>query len=135
MKMNQTIAYAIAAVAHIAAEPAGSLVSNTAICKATTMPDRYLLQILRTLVTEGILVSTRGVTGGYKLAKPAGKITLLAIIEAIDGPIGQRERVDMPSMPGRLASSVEGAFAAIEVDARKRLAKVTLADVRAASAA
>ncbi len=135
MKLNQTIAYAIAATAHIAAEPACSLVSNTAICKATKMPERYLLQILRKLVTNGILVSTRGVAGGYKLAKPAGKITLLEIVEAVDGPVGQMDRIDMPPMPAKLSSDVNSAFAAIQVDARKRLAKLTLADLRAAKAA
>ena len=135
MKLNQTIAYAIAATAHLAALPAGSLVSNTAICKATKMPDRYVLQVLRKLVIHGILSSTRGIAGGYQLAKPAGKITLLETFEAIDGPIDQTEGIDLPLMPAKVASDVEGAFAAIQVDARKRLAKVTLAELRAAKAA
>jgi Rrf2 family protein len=46
-----------------------------------------LLQILRNLVTHGILQSTRGVVGGYSLAKPPGEISLLEIIEAVEGPI------------------------------------------------
>ena len=84
MKLNQTTAYAIAATAHIAAQPAGSLIPNSKICAATQMPERYILQLLRSLVNAGVLTSVRGVMGGYKLAKPANKITLLEIVEAID---------------------------------------------------
>lgn len=51
------------------------------------MPERFLLQILRHLVTHGILRSTRGVDGGYRLDRPAEKISLLEVIEAIDGPL------------------------------------------------
>jgi hypothetical protein len=51
------------------------------------MPERFLLQILRVLVTHGILRSTRGVDGGYALTKPADQISLLEVIEAIDGPL------------------------------------------------
>ena len=51
------------------------------------MPERFLLQILRILVTHGILKSTRGVEGGYSLTRPADQISLLEIIEAIDGPM------------------------------------------------
>jgi Rrf2 family protein len=50
------------------------------------MPERFLLQILRNLVTHGILRSTRGVDGGYALVRPANQISLLEVIEAIEGP-------------------------------------------------
>ncbi len=50
------------------------------------MPERFLLQILRNLVTHGILRSTRGVDGGYMLIRPAHQISLLQLIEAIEGP-------------------------------------------------
>lgn len=50
------------------------------------MPERFLLQILRNLVTHGILRSTRGVDGGYALVRSADQISLLEVIEAIEGP-------------------------------------------------
>jgi Rrf2 family protein len=52
------------------------------------MPERFLLQILRNLVTHGILRSTRGVEGGYSLTRPPEQISLLDVIEAIEGPFG-----------------------------------------------
>jgi Rrf2 family protein len=51
------------------------------------MPERFLLQILRNLVAHGILSSARGVDGGYMLGRSAAEISLLEIIEAIDGPL------------------------------------------------
>lgn len=51
------------------------------------MPERFLLQILRNLVAHGILESTRGVDGGYMLERSPEDISLLDLIEAIDGPM------------------------------------------------
>ena len=135
MKLNQTIAYAVAALTYVAAQPAGSLIANSAISKATKTPERYLLQLLRKLVLSGVLDSVRGVQGGYRLAKPANKITLLEIVEAVDGPIGQCERVDLPAMSAKASAGMLNAFRAVEGDARKRLASVTLADLLRAKAA
>jgi Rrf2 family protein len=51
------------------------------------MPERFLLQVLRKMVDHGILHSTRGVTGGYKLKRRPDAISLLQVIEAVDGPV------------------------------------------------
>jgi Rrf2 family protein len=51
------------------------------------MPERFLLQILRNLVTHGILRSTRGVDGGYALVRAPEDVSLLEVIEAIEGPL------------------------------------------------
>jgi len=51
------------------------------------MPERFLLQILRSLVAHRVLESTRGVEGGYMLGRPPKEISLLDVIEAIDGPL------------------------------------------------
>jgi Rrf2 family protein len=105
------------------------------ICNAYQMPDRFVSQIMRLLASAGIVTSTRGVQGGYKLAKPAGKISLLEIVEAIDGPIGANGDLDIAGLAKDSKASVEKALSAIEADARKRLAAITLADLRAAKAA
>jgi Rrf2 family protein len=51
------------------------------------MPERFLLQILRNLVNHGLLRSTRGVDGGYMLLKKPHDMSILDIIEAIEGPV------------------------------------------------
>ena len=50
------------------------------------MPERFLLQVLRNLVNHGILGSTRGVEGGYTLERSPAELSLLDVIEAVDGP-------------------------------------------------
>ena len=56
------------------------------LAKHGQMPERFLLQVLRNLVNHGILVSTRGVDGGYALARSLDDISLLQILEATEGP-------------------------------------------------
>ena len=134
MKLTRAATYGIVSAAYLANAPTGEIVSNTTICEAYQMPDRFVLQVMRSLVTAGLVQSIRGVYGGYKLAKPANKITLLEIIEAVDGPIGGGV-VDFAGLGKDSIAAVEKAMTAIEADARKRLAAVSLADLRAAKAA
>jgi Rrf2 family protein len=105
------------------------------ICNAYQMPDRFVSQIMRLLVSAGVVTSTRGVHGGYKLAKPANKITLLEIVEAIDGPVESNCDLHIAGLSKDGKASVEKALSAIEADACKRLASITLADLKAAKAA
>ncbi len=135
MKLSRAAAYGISSAAYLASAPAGEVVSNLTICNAYQMPDKFVLQVMRLMVTAGIVTSTRGVAGGYQLAKPAGKISLLEIVEAIDGPIGANGDVDISGLSKDSTATVEKALEAIGADARKRLAAIALADLRAVKAA
>ena len=50
------------------------------------IPERYLVQILLQLTAAGLVLSTRGAAGGYRLARDAAKISLGEILGAVDGP-------------------------------------------------
>jgi Rrf2 family protein len=93
------------------------------------MPERFLLQVLRTLVNEGLLKSTRGVDGGYRLAKPLAQITLLDIVEAIDGPI-QPELPQIGGLTPQSQRKLTEALGDIASDAKRRLATVSLAQLK-----
>ncbi len=56
------------------------------IAEAHGIPERYLVQILLQLKGAGLVHSTRGAAGGYRLAKPADTISLGEVLWAIDGP-------------------------------------------------
>ena len=87
MRLSRASTYAVGAVLQLVDAPPGEPVPCSRLAKAGAMPERFLLQVLRQLVNHDLLKSTRGVDGGYSLAKPPEEITLLHIIEATDGPV------------------------------------------------
>lgn len=87
MKLSRTVDYALRATVLLAQTESPRPIPCSQLAKQGEMPERFLLQILRSLVTHGILRSTRGVDGGYTLIRPAESVSLLEIIEAIEGPI------------------------------------------------
>ncbi len=90
------------------------------------MPERFLLQILRNLVAHGILSSTRGVEGGYTLERTPDEISILEIIEAIDGPLTST----LPVSGGLCDESkarLEAALTEVTDTARSQLDSVKLA--------
>lgn len=86
MKLSRTVAYAVRATLQLAEKQSATPVPCSELASRGNMPERFLLQILRNLVTHGILRSTRGVEGGYSLVRPPQDISLLDVIEAIEGP-------------------------------------------------
>lgn len=86
MKLSRTVDYAVRATLQLAKSETSEPVPCSRLAATGQMPERFLLQILRNLVTHGILRSTRGVDGGYALVRPADQISLLDVIEAIEGP-------------------------------------------------
>lgn len=62
-------------------------VTSVTIAERRHIPEKYLVHILLQLKRAGIVRSVRGAQGGYMLSRPAEDITLLDIVEAIDGPV------------------------------------------------
>lgn len=95
--------YAIRAVWELAQTPEG-LRTAAQVADAQQIPPKYLPQIVAELVQAGLLVSARGYRGGLRLNRPPYEITLLEIIEAIQGRLDlfecQRGAVDCLHLPG-----------------------------------
>src|SRR5271166_2183393 len=87
MKLTRASSYALHAVAYMAAEGEDKPVASHHIARARGIPERFLLKVLKPLVSARVLRSVKGPHGGYRLARPATKVTVLEIIEAVDGPI------------------------------------------------
>lgn len=98
------------------------------------MPERFLLQILRSLVAHHILESTRGVDGGYTLERPPEHISLLDVIEAIDGPLVASLPIG-ESLPLDSRNKLERTLGAVNSQMRRELAAVKLAHLLPKSAA
>ncbi len=89
------------------------------------MPERFLLQILRSLVTHGILHSARGVDGGYTLERKPEEISLLDLIEAVDGTLHAFAPV-AEGLPELSRAKLCAALEQITADARKQLSEIKL---------
>ncbi|MBI1247713.1 Rrf2 family transcriptional regulator [bacterium] len=90
MKLSRTVAYALQATMQLAVSESDAPVPCSQIAAKGEMPERFLLQVLRSLVNHGVLRSTRGVDGGYMLIRTPDEISLLDVIEAIEGPLDSK---------------------------------------------
>ncbi len=127
MKFSRTVGYAVRATIHLARSDSPSPIPCSQLASEGKMPERFLLQILRNLVMHGILKSSRGVDGGYTLTKSPDQITLLEIIEAIEGPVGLSDVGEgFAEVTGtRLQEALTGAAATY----RKQLEAITFAQL------
>lgn len=87
MKMSRTCTYAISAAVCIASGNQEQLVIGRDLAQMLGLPQGFLLRILVSLSRAGILWSSKGPNGGYRLARPGNKITLLDVVEAVEGPL------------------------------------------------
>lgn len=124
MKMSRTLSYAVQALLELSEMGDDHPVSCRQLAEIGGMPKRFLLQILRALVTKGILRSTRGVEGGYMLARPADEISLLEVVEAIEGPVA----LELPGLTDA-NPQVGAALAGVNNAVREHLAIVKLSQL------
>lgn len=87
MKLSLGGEYALRALLVLALREDESWVRIQTISEQQNIPKRYLEQILNDLRTGGIVESKRGVSGGYRLARPADEITLATVVRHIEGAL------------------------------------------------
>ncbi|HUR36276.1 MAG TPA: Rrf2 family transcriptional regulator [Terriglobales bacterium] len=85
LKLTKKADYGLIALKHLA--ESGTSSSAKDIGDEYGLPQEALAKILQRLTKSGLLVSQHGTNGGYSLARPAGKISALEVIKAIDGPL------------------------------------------------
>ncbi|MFZ0975796.1 MAG: Rrf2 family transcriptional regulator [Solirubrobacteraceae bacterium] len=117
--------YALSALVELQHQGDRGPVPIAELARRRQIPVQFLEQLFATLRRSGVLRSQRGVKGGYSFARPAGEITVLELVELLDGPVG---------------SGATGVFADAAQAARGVLAQSTVADIaeaesRAAGAA
>ena len=87
MRMTRAASYAIHALVHMATRKENRPLPSHLTAQEEGIPERFLLKVLKPLVSRGVLRSVKGPNGGYQLAKAPKDISLLDIVEAVDGPI------------------------------------------------
>jgi len=86
MKLTRSVSYAVGILLKIEASKQSGPMTAAKIAKGAKFPPRFLYRVLRRLVDAGLLEGISGPGGGYSLAYEARDITLLEIIEAVEGP-------------------------------------------------
>lgn len=87
MRLSQQAQYAICGMFDLAYGGARARAQVRVIGERQRIPERFLEQIFQRLRKAELVRGKRGPGGGYELARPAGEITLLDILEAVEGPL------------------------------------------------
>lgn len=83
--------YGVRLMVELGRQPGSGPVSLNAIAEAERLPLSYLEHLVAKLRQAGLVTSTRGAHGGYSLSYPAAEITMLEVVEALEGPIAPME--------------------------------------------
>ncbi len=97
MQITRQADYAVRAVLYLAGLSNGRRAPTSEIAREQHIPPSFLAKIVSQLSVAGVVQTSRGARGGVSLARPSEKISLLEVIEAIDGPIMLNECVNDPT--------------------------------------
>ena len=101
--------YALSALVELHRLQAAGPVPIAELARRREIPVQFLEQLFATLRRAGILRSQRGVKGGYTLARPAAEVTVLELVELLDGPLGAgTSGVFAAGRPGRRRGARRG---------------------------
>jgi Rrf2 family iron-sulfur cluster assembly transcriptional regulator len=90
MELTKRGDYAVRAMLALARAPEGRLVSVRRIAEEMAIPVRFLPQVMGDLGAAGLVEATTGRAGGYRLTRPPSGITLLDVVEAVEGDSRRR---------------------------------------------
>lgn len=85
IRLSRLADYGVVLTAQLARAPA--MRTAPELAHATGLPQPTVAKILKRLAHEGVLVSHRGASGGYSLARPPHSVTIAEVVAALDGPI------------------------------------------------
>src|ERR1700690_574839 len=80
--------YALSPLFELSREGAAGPVPIAELARRREIPVQFLEHLFATLRRAGVLRSQRGVKGGYSFARPPGEVTVLELVELLDGPLG-----------------------------------------------
>jgi Rrf2 family protein len=106
--------YAVLALAELGRSSGSDPVPIGELARRRDVPVQFLEQLFAVMRRAGIISSQRGVKGGYRFAREPSTVTILEVVELLDGPLGR---------------DAQGVFADASEAARKVLAETTIADV------
>lgn len=101
LRISRKIDYGLRAMIYLASLSSGSVVPFREIARQMEVPEDFLAKILKTLVDQGLVKSSRGPHGGYSLGRASAEISFLDVIEAVEGPVALNVCLDGDDACGR----------------------------------
>lgn len=133
MELTRKGEYAIRGIVYLAGKPIDKVCLLSDIAAAVDVPPTFLAKIFQQFSKLGLVKSFRGTGGGFMLGRPPESITLLEVVEAVEGPIISNRCVVTPSDCGRSeVCNVHPVWKRVQDQVRGVLEGVTLKDLSTA---
>jgi Rrf2 family protein len=137
MRLSEGVEWGVHCAALVAVLPPGQALPASRLAEYHGVPSAYLAKHLQALSRGGILESVPGPKGGYRLARPGSEITMLDVVEAIDGvepaftctEIRRRGPTALPAREYRVPCGIHVVMDRADAAWRAELRAVTLADL------
>jgi Rrf2 family protein len=123
MRFSVRVQYGLQAMLELARRANSGPVRANEIALDQRIPIRFLEQVLLFLRRRNLVKSFRGKEGGYRIARHPAEISLLEIIETLDGP------VDLVGKKLKRSAALSEAFEKLQKALRNHLAEITLEDI------
>ncbi|AYF77132.1 Rrf2 family transcriptional regulator [Nocardia yunnanensis] len=129
MHITAKVDYAVRTLVEIAKAQPDSVKAD-AIVAAQDIPPKVLESVVADLRKGGLVTSRRGPDGGYRLARPAARISVADVIRAVEGPLAsvRGQRPEDVGYPGA-AEPLQRVWIGLRVNIRSVLERVTIADI------
>lgn len=130
MQLTRGLEYGIEGILYLARQGGEESTFVREVSRATSIPETFLAKIFQKLASKGLVRSRRGFRGGFRLARPARRITLREIVEALEGPIRFHRCLDHLRDRGRRGRChVRQVFGQVQREVSGVLEQTTLADL------
>jgi len=137
VKLSDGVEWGVHACVLLAVLPDGAALPAARLAEYHGVPSAYLAKHLQSLARADVLETVKGPRGGYRLARPAAEITVLDVVEAIDGDepafrcteIRRRGPSAVPAREYRLPCGIHQVFSRADDAWRAELAAATIADL------
>jgi Rrf2 family protein len=139
MRLSDGVEWGVHACTLLAFLPADAAMPASKVAEFHGVPAAYMAKHLQALAAAGVLQTVKGARGGYRLARPPAEITVLEIVEAVDGDesafrcteIRRRGPLAMPAREYTKTCGIHAAFDRADAAWRNVLAETTIADTLA----
>lgn len=129
MKISRSTGYGLLALAYMARHADEKIIMSQTISKEYDIPLEYLLKIMQQMVRANILRSKRGPRGGFSLGRSLSKISMLDIIEAVEGPMSNQLNLAEQAPKEKCCAKIEKVYDKAIAETKAIFAKAKLSSL------